>query len=158
MKKIIILSDTHGNLNDLKKLTSLLEEADLILFAGDGVNDFSVFPLEIYKKIKMVSGNCDFSSVDRELIFEVEKKRIMLCHGDRYRVKSGLMPLFLHAKEVGCDVVVYGHTHDARIDENEGILFINPGTLYRYSMKSFCYLVISGDKAVATINDGFFNK
>ncbi len=158
MKKIIILSDTHGNLNDLKKLTSHLEEADLILFAGDGVNDFNVFPLEIYKKIKMVSGNCDFSSADKELIFEVEKKKILLCHGDGYRVKSGLMPLFLHAKEKNCDVVVYGHTHDARIDEHEGILFINPGTLYRYSKKSFCYLVISDDKAVATINDSFFNK
>lgn len=158
MKKIIILSDTHGNLNDLKKLTPLLDEADLILFAGDGVKDFSVFPLEIYKKIKMVSGNCDFSTIDRELIFEVEKKRIMLCHGDRYMVKSGLMPLFLHSKEKDCNVVVYGHTHDARIDEHEGIMFINPGTLSRYSMKSFCYLVISGDKAVATINDGFFSK
>ncbi len=156
MKKIIILSDTHGNLNDLKKLTLLFKEADLILFAGDGVNDFIVFPLEIQEKIKMVSGNCDFSSIDRELIFEVEKKRIMLCHGDRYKVKSGLMPLYLHAKERGCDIVVYGHTHEARIDEYEGILFINPGSLYNYRMESFAYLVISGDKAVAKINDSFF--
>ncbi len=156
MTKIIILSDTHGNLQDLRKTTPLLQEADLILFAGDGYNDFNLFPSEIYKKTKLVAGNCDFFG-DKEIIFKVEGKNILLCHGDRYRVKQGLLQLSLHAKENNCDVVIYGHTHEARIDESDGILFINPGTLQRYSpKKSFCYLVISENKAVATINDGFF--
>lgn len=158
MKKIVILSDTHGNLRDLEKLSSILQEADQVLFAGDGANDFNIFPPEIYKKIKIVSGNCDFSSHPKELVFNIENKRVLLCHGDRYGVKSGLIRLFLRAKELKCDLVVYGHTHNRRIEEKEGILFVNPGTLSKFApYKTFAYTVFSENKIIATINENFFN-
>lgn len=157
MKRIVILSDTHGNLRDLEKLSSVLQEADQVLFAGDGANDLNIFPSEIYKKIKIVSGNCDFSSHPKELVFNIENKRVLLCHGDRYGVKRGLFNLYLRAKELKCDVVVYGHTHDKNIEEKDGIVFINPGTLSKFSpIKTFGYAVFYDGKVTLTINENFF--
>lgn len=140
MEKIVILSDTHGNIRDLEKLSSVLQEADQVLFAGDGANDFNIFAPEIYKKIRIVSGNCDFSSHPKELVFNIENKRVLLCHGDRYGVKSGLIRLYLRAKELKCNVVVYGHTHEKSIQEKDGIAFINPGTLSKFSCFSDFFL------------------
>ena len=55
-------------------------------------------------------------------------------------------------KARGCDVVLYGHTHEASVEEQDGVLLINPGCMTRFSGKqSYCYLVIVGKKAVATI-------
>lgn len=157
MEKVVILSDTHGNLKDLEKLTPILQEADRILFAGDGANDFNIFPPEIYKKIKIVSGNCDFSRFPKELVFNIENKRVLLCHGDRYGVKSGLIRLYLRAKELKCDVAVYGHTHEKSIEEKDGILFVNPGTLSKFApCKTFAYTVFSENKIIAAINENFF--
>lgn len=159
MIKAIVLSDTHGNVSDLQKLSGLLSEADMILFAGDGANDFSVLPPSMLKKAKIVSGNCDYPVYPRELIFQAENHKILLCHGDRYCVKSGLNTLFYYAKENCCDIVIYGHTHESKVLKFDDILFINPGNLSKYSTdKTFCYLVLNGDKAVATINDSFFKN
>ncbi len=159
MIKAVILSDTHGNVSDLLKLKQILSEADMVLFAGDGDNDFASLPKDIYAKTKIVSGNCDYARFPKEIIFEAEDHKILLCHGDRFHVKGGLTSLYYYAKEKSCDIVIYGHTHENKILKFDDVLFINPGNLQKYSTKkTFCYLVINGKKVVATINDSFFNN
>lgn len=159
MTKIVVLSDTHGNLKALNKLIDIMQEADLILFAGDGIKDLNVLPEEIRKKVKAVKGNCDFGFGDKELLLNVEESKILLCHGDLYNVKSTRLPLLMRAKELDCNVVVYGHTHERRIEIVDGITFINPGELIFYACeKTFAYLVINGKKVTATINENFFNR
>ena len=37
--------------------------------------------------------------------------------------------LDLLAKENGCNIVLYGHTHQQLVDEYDGVTFINPGAL-----------------------------
>ncbi len=159
MVKTAILSDTHGNTDAIRKLEQILREADIVLFAGDGVNDLNVLPSEIRKKAKIVCGNCDFAcSFPKELVFNILNKKVLLCHGNAYGVKGGLLKLYLRAKELDCDVVVYGHTHDNLIEEKDGILFINPGTLSKYAAyKTFAYTVFTEEKVTAVINDTFFN-
>ena len=56
------------------------------------------------------------------------------------------------AKERLCDIALFGHTHEAFVGEEEGVLLINPGCMTRFSPKhTYCYLVINGPKAVPTI-------
>ena len=158
MKKIVVLSDTHGNRADLQKMHNILSEADLILFAGDGANDMLTLPRDILNKVIAVSGNCDLSTFEKERVIDIEDVKVFITHGDLYGVKQGLDKLYYRAKELGADVAIYGHTHLSDITEEDGLLFINPGNLSKYSTnKSFGYLVISGKKTTATINNNFFN-
>lgn len=148
MKKILILSDTHGNIRTLEKLTGIMKDADLIFHLGDYQKDIQLYK-EFSNKIYSVKGNCDGGGKDLEL--DVEGVKILLTHGDKYSVKSTLTKLFFKAKEQGFSLVCFGHTHQALIEENDGIMFINPGSLSEYGYKSYCYCVIHQGKIVPKI-------
>ena len=149
MKTLFIMSDTHGNANDIKKLLPIMEESDYVIHLGDYMSDTRYFSENIYEKLYAVKGNCDGGGDD--LVIEIENKKILLTHGDRYGVKQGNLKLLLKAKEIGADAVFYGHTHVPLIEEVENITFINPGTLSNYSEKTYCYAVIFNGKIIAKI-------
>ncbi|MEG0145820.1 MAG: metallophosphoesterase family protein, partial [Clostridia bacterium] len=62
-----------------------------------------------------------------------------LTHGNTYRVKQGLLMLAYGAREVGADIVLYGHTHIPSVDRDGPLLLINPGALMdgRYAILTF---------------------
>lgn len=149
MKKLIIISDSHGNLSAIEKLLPIMKESDYVIHLGDHYDDIKPFFREIEDKVYFVKGNCDGGGED--LIFQIEKVKIMLTHGDRYGVKYSLYKLYLQAKSQGVNVVFYGHTHRADVAENDGIKLINPGCLTAYGDKSYCYAVINENKITASI-------
>lgn len=153
MKTLVILSDTHRNLQPLEKIATVLAESDYIIHLGDMASDANDLLRAYPKKTFIVSGNNDFfGGLPNELVLDVEGRRLFACHGHRYGVKSGTERLAEAAKEHGCDIALYGHTHAADVHEEKGILLINPGCMTRYSPeKSYCYLLIEKQKAVATI-------
>ena len=153
MKTLVILSDTHRNLQPLEKIATVLAESDYIIHLGDMASDANDLLRAYPKKTFIVSGNNDFfGGLPNELVLDVEGRRLFACHGHRYGVKSGTERLAEAAKEHGCDIALYGHTHAADVHEEKGILLINPGCMTCYSPeKSYCYLVIEKQKAVATI-------
>ena len=157
MKKVVVLSDTHGNVSDLKKIADILKECDIIFHLGDGYHDLDALGLDILKKTVRVVGNCDAVAGEREILTDVEGVRVLLTHGDLYGVKRDKTRLFLRAKETGASVAFYGHTHAKNIEIADGITIANPGTLHRYSTeKSFIYAVFQNGKATLTINDKAF--
>lgn len=160
MKKLVILSDTHGNAKGIADLMPLFAENDYVIHLGDGAGDMrevrGLYPEKVYS----CGGNCDFFSPlpdDGEL--EVEGLKIYFCHGHRYGVKSELLSLALEAKKRDCEIALYGHTHIPKITEMEGVTLINPGSL-RYSVGkggSYCYLVIHKGKATPVlVGDEYF--
>lgn len=149
MKKIVVLSDTHGNVSGLEKIRNILAENDAVIHCGDGYKDLDYFP-EIKEK-HCVKGNCDGLNRDEKII-EIEGKKVLILHGHNHGVKSGIERLRYYAMEKGVNVVFYGHTHKASIVEADGITFINPGNLSKYSASnSYCYVVINGDKLTPVI-------
>lgn len=145
MKKIVVISDSHGNVKGIEKLYPMMSENDIVIHLGDGCGDFRGFMREHPEKAYVVSGNCDFFSVyPLEGELEVEGVKIFYCHGHKYRVKSTLYDLVQEAKRRNCQIALYGHTHRAGIDEIEGITVINPGSMQFTS--SYCYLIINKDK------------
>ena len=154
MKKLIILSDSHGNMKGVSELLPLIAENDLVIHLGDGAGDMRE-ARELYpEKVYACAGNCDFfSPLPTEGELEVENLKIYFCHGHKYGVKSDLSRLIDEAKRRKADVVLYGHTHQAAITQAEGITLINPGSL-RYSVGkggSYCYLVVHKDKVTPVI-------
>lgn len=114
---ILIISDSHGRGEYVEEAIRRVRP-DAILFAGDGLRDFShmKLPCPLYA----VKGNCDWAIGDPyiaqyedEALVTLGGIRILLMHGHRYGVKSTLTPAIARAVSCGADVLVYGHTHEA---------------------------------------------
>lgn len=151
MKTFVILSDSHGRRANVKKIQPLFEENDYIVHLGDGSADlretFSRYPDKTY----LCKGNCDFSYGADEFVISEEGVSLFCCHGHKYGVKTRLDRLAARAKEQGCEIALYGHTHRASVEVVDGVTCINPGSLGSYSDPSYCYLVLHHGKATPTI-------
>ncbi|MBO4939939.1 MAG: metallophosphoesterase [Clostridia bacterium] len=149
MKKILIISDTHGALRAVDGMIPFLRENDYLIHLGDGAGDLRVlwdlFPERIYQ----CAGNCDgISPAPEQDVLEVEGVRIFYCHGHQYGVKDDLQALANAAKKRDCQIALYGHTHKPNATEIDGVTLLNPGAL-RYPVYEggpYCYLIVYGDK------------
>lgn len=151
MFKILVLSDSHGNVSAME-LAVRQQTPDMMIFLGDCVPDFRELT-RIFPKIDAlcVRGNCDARSSAPETMFtELCGKRIMLTHGHAYGVKLGLLRLSLAAKAEGCDAVLFGHTHSKYIGTHGGVLLFNPGAA---AVGSFGILKIENDVLTAVDPD-----
>lgn len=153
--KIAILSDTHKDYSSIDKIVPILEKCDLILFAGDNFSDSKY----IYKKtgvdIIAVKGNCDFENVEEEIIFDINEKKVFLCHGDKYNVKDSLDKISKKAKDIEADIVIFGHTHIPLQVKKDNILYLNPGSVSRPRLddkKTFLLVDIDDDIKTNLVN------
>lgn len=151
MKTAIVISDTHRNFSALEKLLPKMLENDYVIHLGDHESDVLSYRKELGAKIYSVKGNCDGGGED--FVFQIENVKILLTHGNEYGVKSSLYKLVLRAKELGVDVVFYGHTHIPQIEKVEGVTLINPGCMTSYGQKTYCYAVFHEGKLTAKIVD-----
>lgn len=129
MKKILVLSDSHGKLNPMF-LAVEAASPDLMIHLGDCWEDagrlkakFPQIPME------RVPGNCDYSNEQAVRIIEVEGKQLLICHGHTFNVKMGYLNLELKSEELGVDAALFGHTHRVYYEYHNGILFFNPGSI-----------------------------
>ena len=149
MKSFIVFSDVHGDYKAMQKLRPLICENDGAFFAGDGLSCVLQSNIE---KLYWVAGNCDAYG-DKEQIIEIEGVKILLTHGHLYGVKSGMGKLYYRAKEVGANVVIFGHTHAPLTCEEDGIMFLNPGTACSNAIfPTFIYMCIKQGKVQAFLN------
>lgn len=129
MKTILIFSDSHGDVASMEQAVED-NDADMIIHLGDCWNDarelkecFLDIPLEA------VPGNCDCVMEPAQRILIIEGKRIMICHGHAYNVKSSLLALECAAREAQVDMVLFGHTHKVFFDWHNGLRMYNPGSI-----------------------------
>ena len=57
--KLVVLSDTHGNINAIKGIETLFDSADKVIHLGDHFYDMDKFAPKIKDKLITVYGNCD---------------------------------------------------------------------------------------------------
>jgi putative phosphoesterase len=144
--RIGVISDTHRNISSIEQLGEKIAGLDMLMHLGDNVDDISIIRKYYKGKIVNVRGNCDFSSATpNEWVEEICGNRVFLTHGDRYAVKENLFKLRYKALETGANIVLYGHTHIGQIDFEEGIWYINPGSVSepRDGARSFAIINIS---------------
>ena len=126
--KILVIGDTHGKLNKVRDIWPKLTDIDLIAHTGDHFSDAQQLAEELHVQVAAVRGNCDSTGPDQEII-ETEYGKILLVHGHREHVYYDLSTLKYRAMEAGCCAALFGHTHCSLITEDEGIWFVNPGSL-----------------------------
>lgn len=126
--KILVVSDTHQEAKGLQMLQeNFFEEIDVKIHCGD-----SELPADApcLSGFTVVQGNCDIpGTFPEEVLLEAGGMKIFVSHGHQYRVKQTVLPISYKAKELGAQIVCFGHSHFLGIEEREGVLFINPGSL-----------------------------
>lgn len=127
--KIIVISDSHGSINSALEILKA-QDYDLIIHLGDNSEDARKIQDKLKQEIIFVRGNCDYYNLDASLekVIEIEGKKIFISHGHEYGVKSSLDRIYYRGRELGADLVLFGHTHLAYIDKSDIILF-NPGSI-----------------------------
>ncbi len=153
-EQIIIASDSHRRNDRLAMIRKAYPDADLYLHAGD----YTVKDPDqdwIY-----VQGNNDPAGEEPESrVVPVGEHRIYMVHSHQCK-RSRKCPLHLRlaeeAREKGCDIVVYGHSHLPAIDEVDGVLILNPGSVQRAgrgARKGFIVLTLDGGKLLPQFVD-----
>ena len=126
----LVVSDVHGQTGALERVLALHPAADVI-FLGDGLREVEdAAAREPRRQFLMVPGNCDWSnSLPATRVELLGGKRFFITHGHKYGVKYDLYNLQLAAKERQADVVLFGHTHAPYEAYEDGMYFLNPGSL-----------------------------
>lgn len=149
---ILLFSDSHGNVEDMKKtIESYENNVDIVIHLGDYVRDVNrlreEFPM---LRIECVAGNNDWiSSEPVEKVIELEGKKFFLTHGHTYNVKANTTKLVKRGNELKADVTLFGHTHLTDEFFDNKMLVINPGSVGRpsiYQASTYCELRIDHGK------------
>lgn len=127
---IAVVSDTHRISKYINIAKNYIKEVDVLIHLGDNSEDIEELTKEFKGKVYGVRGNCDFTNkYPKENLIELEDKKIFLTHGDLYGVKYGMNNIYYKAKEVNADIVLFGHTHEQLLIEEDDIIFMNPGSI-----------------------------
>lgn len=131
--RIVAFADCHYQYQPLREIMFTHPSADVYLFLGDGEMNYLKLCGEFPgKAFYSVSGNCDIQAESPvENLLLLGGKKIFYTHGHTYRVKKGLEPVKRRARELDADILLFGHTHLALADYEDGLYILNPGSLFR---------------------------
>lgn len=143
--KILVISDIHGSSYYARKIEEIVEKEnpEKIVLLGDLYyhgprNELSqeYSPMEVAKilnslkdKLMVVRGNCDAEvdemisefKFEEHILTNINGKNIYFTHGHKYNIENIPYEDF--------DILIYGHIHQGFIQEKEGYLFANPGSI-----------------------------
>ncbi len=150
--KLLVFSDSHGRTVDIYDAIER-ETPDGVIHLGDYTEDvrelrraYACSTMPIYA----VRGNNDFDSdFPMFIVMKLGGVQMYLAHGHRERVYgmcSGMMAT--RAVENHCRLAMFGHTHCLFLEEIDGVLVFNPGSisLPRGGKRSYGRLFIEDDR------------
>ena len=152
MKKILLISDTHGYIDE--KIIKYANQVDEIWHAGD-IGDISVTDtLKTIKPLKAVYGNIDDQKIRSEFPlhnrFLCEKVDVWITHIGGYPKKYN-SKIIDELRSNPPDLFICGHSHILKVinDKELNLLHINPGAIGKHGLHSVRTMIqfeISGDK------------
>jgi putative phosphoesterase len=139
--KIGIISDTHGLVR--QRVVKSFKDVDLIVHAGDIGKPEVLKALQTIAKIYPVRGNVDAGKWANKLpvteMVQVGQVYLYVLHD--------LNELDIDPVTAQFNVVISGHSHIPKIEKQNGVLFLNPGSAgpkrFNYPI-SIAFLYING--------------
>ncbi len=135
--RALVFSDIHGDVTGLRwLLEQVWQQVGPIghyICLGDGARDFQhvesfIRARDEHALLHIVRGNCDWGAdVPDRLVVDIGGIKCLLTHGHLQRVKSTMTYLKDAARDAGCAIALYGHTHAASVEPGVPML-INPGS------------------------------
>ncbi|MFS2204577.1 metallophosphoesterase family protein [Variovorax sp. Varisp36] len=148
MLRIGLISDTHGLLRP--EAVAFLKGSDFIVHGGDIGSAGILEALAAIAPLTAVRGNND-----REPWAETIAETELLEFGDvRLHAIHDLAQLGIDPSAAGVRVVVSGHSHQPKIAERGGVLYVNPGSAGPRRFKlpiAVAELLIDGDVVTARV-------
>ena len=140
-----IVSDTHGNVENLRKVAEELVEnldVDFIIHLGDECEDIKVldeFEIEVVLVHGVYCQHYQDPEITNRVLCQFDGYRFLLTHTDT-RHKNDL-PGDPDPQELAAagevDLVLYGHTHVPGIKQENGVIWLNPGHLKDEDKKGY---------------------
>jgi putative phosphoesterase len=169
--KVVVASDIHGSSYYAKRLEEIVkkENPEKIILLGDLYyhgprNELSqeYAPMKVAEilnsfkeKLLVVRGNCD-AEVDEmisefkfedHILMELNGKKFYFTHGHKYNIEKIPYDDF--------DIMIYGHIHQGFIEEKEGFVFANPGSIsLPKGMSVHSYIVLDNNEIILKDVDG----
>lgn len=149
--RILVVSDSHGDYRSLKKAIAAQPSAEVIVHCGDGSNEVESLKIDFHEKqLIAVRGNCDWSSMlPPTEIAQVGGKRLFVTHGHLYQAKFTIYNMICAAREEKADILLYGHTHCALNEYDDGLYIMNPGSCHGYGA-TYGYIDITDKGDIVT--------
>ena len=139
MKRLLILADTHYNLEIARLIIEHSGPLDGFVHLGDFVRDAHELQEACGLPLWAVSGNHDWCGKEpHERVFEVGGARLLACHGDRYDLtayisdeewEENFAALLRRGRSQGAGCVLFGHSHVPMCKEYDELLVMNPGSM-----------------------------
>ncbi len=152
MKKILLISDTHGYIDE--KIIKYANQVDEIWHAGD-IGDISVTDtLKTIKPLKAVYGNIDDQKIRSEFPlhnrFLCEKVDVWITHIGGYPKKYN-PKIIDELRSNPPDLFICGHSHILKVinDKELNLLHINPGAIGKHGLHNVRTMIqfeINGEK------------
>ena len=129
--KIAVISDSHGNLKAVKQAVEEMGQVDVIIHLGDYVEDALYLRKITNIPVHILKGNLETFADDGSISLETTLGgfKIFACHGHKLGVKNDLHRLYYAGLEKSAQVILYGHTHHAYIEDDGRVLIMNPGSV-----------------------------
>ena len=135
MKKILLISDTHGYIDD--RIIQYAKESDETWHAGDIGELKVVDELKKVTTLRAVHGNIDNSKIRAEyaenLRFKIEDLKIWITHIGGYPNKYN-QRIRQEIYNDPPDIFICGHSHILKVinDNKLNLLHINPGAIGKH--------------------------
>jgi putative phosphoesterase len=129
-----VVSDSHGNRKGLRRLAKRLHGLKVakVVHLGDDYRDLEVLLGEGLQVLAVPGAYCPEygrREIPNRLVVELAGVKVLLTHTpERHRLDlaDDLDP---QDPEPGVRLVLYGHTHNPRLENRGGVLWLNPGHL-----------------------------
>ena len=169
--KILIISDIHGSSYYAKKIEEInqRENPDHIILLGDlyyhgprnGLTE-EYDPMKVagvlndlQDKVRAVRGNCDaevdemisYFKFEQNIETEINNKHVFFTHGHIYNMNN------IPNNQI--EIMFYGHYHTGFIEEKNGIIFANPGSIsLPKNNTEHSYIIFDENKIILKDVDG----
>jgi putative phosphoesterase len=117
-----VISDTHGLLRP--EAVEALHGSDRILHAGDVGAPEILEALAQIAPVTAIGGNVDTGAWARAL----PQTEVVETGGVSIYILHDLGQLDLKPEAAGFRVVIFGHSHQPKMEEKNGVLYFNPGS------------------------------
>lgn len=129
--RVLVVSDSHGNKEAIRRCLAAQPTARIVIFLGDGLREAEDLAAEEPQRtFYCVPGNCDLGAsalpVREEKLGGV---RVLFTHGHLHKVKYGMELLAEDAKRRQAELVFFGHTHQPMARYDDGVYYVNPGSV-----------------------------
>ncbi|MGN0438671.1 MAG: metallophosphoesterase family protein [Lachnospiraceae bacterium] len=127
--RILVISDSHGKKDDVKRVIEQVGDIDMLIHLGDIEHNPDYIRELAGCECHMVAGNNDYGfDLPAYDSFMIGDYTVFITHGHRFYVGGGVEHLRNYAIENEYDIVMFGHTHVPYLERGQ-VTLLNPGSI-----------------------------